>query len=263
MGETNLTFVATLSTLLFCSLYIHSQTTSITSPLQYDTGETDWRPAPRPLARPAQHDIYVNQNRYARPTPRPTARPVAKPSATPKAAPQAVPGACADDATWYYGHDKSKNCKHVAGDDDHTKPTDKGKTTSKTTSKTTKRCQNSDGTRTGLEACPATCGACDSLSMSYAPTSLAAFSHKPTLRPTRKPHAYIRYDDDENNDVINIEEVPGFPWWRLTLGVVALGGLAWVFTKATLDGAYERLSRTAPLVGAAGVFSGSSEYERV
>ena len=48
----------------------------------------------------------------------------------------------------------------------------------------------------------------------------------------------------------------------MTFGVVVLGGLAWVFTKSTLDGAYDRLSRTVPLPGA--VFgSASSEYERV
>ena len=35
-GETNLTFVATLTTLLFCSLYIHSQTTSAPAQIAYD-----------------------------------------------------------------------------------------------------------------------------------------------------------------------------------------------------------------------------------
>ena len=134
--------------------------------------------------------------------------------------------------------DKTKNCAHVA-------------------EKPQKRCQTSDGTRTGLEACPQSCGV--PCSVSYAPTSVAEFSHKPSMRPTRKPHAFIRYDDD---DAIVEEEPASFPWWRLTFGIVVLGGLAWVFTKSTLDGAYDRLSRTVPLPGA--VFgSASSEYERV
>ena len=118
---------------------------------------------------------------------------------------------CLDDASWYYGMDKNNNCAHVA-------------------EKPQKRCQTSDGTRTGLEACPQSCGV--PCSVSYAPTAVAEFSHKPTMRPTRKPHAFIRYDDD---DAIVEEEPASFPWWRLTFGIVVLGGLAWVFTKSTLD----------------------------
>jgi hypothetical protein len=35
-GDTNLTFVTTLTALLFCSLHVHSQTTSIAAPIAYD-----------------------------------------------------------------------------------------------------------------------------------------------------------------------------------------------------------------------------------
>ena len=228
-GETNLTFVATLTTLLFCSLYIHSQTTTVQTPLAYDYDQqSDWRPAPRPVTRPVYHQ--APQVRYPKPT--------MKPSAKPQKAQKPVTS-CLDDPGWYYGMDKKNNCAHVA-------------------EKPQKRCQTSDGTRTGLEACPRSCGV--PCSVSYAPTSVAEFSHKPSMRPTRKPHAFIRYDDD---DSVVVEDVPyAFPWWRLTFGIVVLGGLAWVFTKSTLDGAYDRLSRTVPLPGA--VFGGgSSEYERV
>jgi len=165
-------------------------------------------------------------------------KPTTRPTAAPKKA-QKAPASCVDDPSWYYGMDKTKNCAHVA-------------------EKPQKRCQTSDGTRTGLEACPQSCGV--PCSVSYAPTSVAEFSHKPSMRPTRKPHAFIRYDDD---DAVVVEDASyQFPWWRLTFGIVVLGGLAWVFTKSTLDGAYDRLSRTVPLPGA--VFgSASSEYERV
>ena len=79
------------------------------------------------------------------------------------------------------------------------------------------------------------------------------------LRVRMSQNLAVRYDDD---DAIVEEEPASFPWWRLTFGIVVLGGLAWVFTKSTLDGAYDRLSRTVPLPGA--VFGGaSSEYERV
>ena len=231
-GETNLTFVATLTTLLFCSLYIHSQTQQATAPVAYDYDErSDWRPAPRPVAPP--------RPAYQRPAPRVAyPKPTTRPTAAPKKA-QKPAASCVDDATWYYGMDKRNDCVHVA-------------------EKPQKRCQTSDGTRTGLEACPRSCGV--PCSVSYAPTSVAEFSHKPSMRPTRKPHAFIRYDDD---DSVVVEDVPyAFPWWRLTFGIVVLGGLAWVFTKSTLDGAYDRLSRTVPLPGA--VFGGgSSEYERV
>ena len=235
-GETNLTFVATLTTLLFCSLYIHSQTTAVQTPLAYDYDQqSDWRPAPRPVTQPRPYQRPAPRVAYPKPTQKPTARPASK-SAKPKAAPVA---SCLDDASWYYGMDKTNNCVHVA-------------------EKPQKRCQNSDGTRMGIEACPQACGV--PCSVSYAPTAVAEFSHKPSMRPTRKPHAFIRYDDD---DSVIVEDAPyAFPWWRLTFGIVVLGGLAWVFTKSTLDGAYDRLSRTVPLPGA--VFgSASSEYERV
>ena len=231
-GETNLTFVATLTTLLFCSLYIHSQTQQATAPVAYDYDErSDWRPVPRPVTQPRPYQRPAPRVAYPKPTTRPTA--------APKKAQKAAPASCVDDATWYYGMDKKNDCAHVA-------------------EKPQKRCQTSDGTRTGLEACPRSCGV--PCSVSYAPTSVAEFSHKPSMRPTRKPHAFIRYDDD---DSVVVEDVPyAFPWWRLTFGIVVLGGLAWVFTKSTLDGAYDRLSRTVPLPGA--VFGGgSSEYERV
>ena len=230
-GETNLTFVATLTTLLFCSLYIHSQTASAPAQIAYDYDQqSDWRPAPRPVAQPSPYKRPAPHVQYPKPT--------MKPSAKPKKAQQPV-ASCVDDATWYYGMDKRNDCVHVA-------------------EKPQKRCQTSDGTRTGLEACPRSCGV--PCSVSYAPTSVAEFSHKPSMRPTRKPHAFIRYDDD---DSVVVGDVPyAFPWWRLTFGIVVLGGLAWVFTKSTLDGAYDRLSRTVPLPGA--VFGGgSSEYERV
>ena len=231
-GETNLTFVATLTTLLFCSLYIHSQVqTSAAAPMYDYDQQSDWRPAPRPVTQPRPYQRPAPQVHY----PKPSQKPTAAPKKAQKAAPVA---SCLDDASWYYGMDKTKNCAHVA-------------------EKPQKRCQTSDGTRTGLEACPQSCGV--PCSVSYAPTSVAEFSHKPSMRPTRKPHAFIRYDDD---DAIVEEDPASFPWWRLTFGIVVLGGLAWVFTKSTLDGAYDRLSRTVPLPGA--VFgSSSSEYERV
>ena len=232
-GETNLTFVATLTTLLFCSLYIHSQTTSAPAAPMYDYDQqSDWRPAPRPVTQPRPYQRPAPRVAY----PKPTTRPTAAPKKAQKAAPVA---SCLDDPNWYYGMDKKNDCVHVA-------------------EKPQKRCQTSDGTRTGIEACPRSCGV--PCAVSYAPTSLAEFSHKPSQKPTRKPHAFIRYDDD---DSVVVEDVPyAFPWWRLTFGIVVLGGLAWVFTKSTLDGAYDRLSRTVPLPGA--VFgSASSEYERV
>ena len=231
-GETNLTFVATLTTLLFCSLYIHSQVqTSAAAPMYDYDQQSDWRPAPRPVTQPRPYQRPAPQVHYPKPS--------QKPTAAPKKAQKAAPASCLDDASWYYGMDKKNNCAHVA-------------------EKPQKRCQTSDGTRTGLEACPQACGV--PCSVSYAPTAVAEFSHKPSMRPTRKPHAFIRYDDD---DSVIVEDVPyAFPWWRLSFGVVVLGGLAWVFTKSTLDGAYDRLSRTVPLPGA--VFGGgSSEYERV
>ena len=71
--------------------------------------------------------------------------------------------------------------------------------------------------------------------VSYAPTAVAEFSHKPSMRPTRKPHAFIRIRRRRRNCGRGPCVVP---WWRLTFGIVVLGGLAWVFTKSTLDGAY-------------------------
>ena len=63
-GETNLTFVATLTTLLFCSLYIHSQTQQATAPIAYDYDErSDWRPAPRPVAQPRRSPYCGVTNR--------------------------------------------------------------------------------------------------------------------------------------------------------------------------------------------------------
>ena len=79
----------------------------------------------------------------SRPTPRaplPTPHPTPTPSyPTPKYAPSA---SCADDATWSYGTKASNTCAYVA--------------------RKLKRCKakNTDGVRTALEACPATCGTC-------------------------------------------------------------------------------------------------------
>ena len=65
------------------------------------------------------------------------------------------PGTCTDDATWCYGSCSPNDCAYVA--------------------QKLKRCKakNTDGVRTALEACPATCGTCS------APT--------PTREPTRRP----------------------------------------------------------------------------
>ena len=93
-GETNLTFVATLTTLLFCSLYIHSQTQQATAPVAYDYDQrSDWRPAPKPVPRPVYHQ--APQVRY----PKPTMKPSAKPQ-------KAAAASCLDDPGWYYGMDK-------------------------------------------------------------------------------------------------------------------------------------------------------------
>ena len=114
-----------------------------------------------------------------------------------------------------------------------------------------KRCQTSDGTRTGLEACPRVAACPVRVLRAY------AVAGSPNLHSHAQAPRLHRYDDDDA-----IVEEAAFPWWRLTFGVVVLGGLAWVFPQSTLDGAYTRLSRTVPLPGA--VFgSSSSEYERV
>ena len=104
-GETNLTFVATLTTLLFCSLYIHSQTQQVTAPVAYDYDQrSDWRPAPRPVTQPRPYQRPAPRVAYPKPTTRPTA--------APKKAQKPV-ASCLDDPTWYYGMDKTKNCAHV------------------------------------------------------------------------------------------------------------------------------------------------------
>jgi hypothetical protein len=67
------------------------------------------------------------------------------------------PTSCVDDATWCYGSCSPNDCAYVA--------------------QKLKRCKakNTDGVRTALEACPATCGTCSVV----APT--------PTREPTRRP----------------------------------------------------------------------------
>ena len=72
-GETNLTFVATLTTLLFCSLYIHSQVQTTAAAPMYDYDQqSDWRPAPRPVTQPRPYQRPAPQVHYPKPTQKPT-----------------------------------------------------------------------------------------------------------------------------------------------------------------------------------------------
>ena len=108
----------------------------------------DATPAPEPTRRPAPEA-----------TPGPSSRPTPRaPSPTPHhPTPTYAPSAsCADDAMWSYGTKASNTCAYVA--------------------RKLKRCKakNTDGIRSALEACPATCGTCDD-----APA--------PTREPTRRP----------------------------------------------------------------------------
>ena len=77
-------------------------------------------------------------------------------------------GECVDDPDWYYSDKPGKNCDFVGG-----KVKDDGSLA---------RCKesNTDGKRSALEACPATCGTCGK-----APTP------QPTAEATAKPGAMI------------------------------------------------------------------------
>ena len=77
---------------------------------------------------------------------------------------------CADDATWSYGTKASNTCTYVA--------------------RKLKRCKakNTDGIRSALEACPATCGTCSTLRPTEAPTlRLYPSTPHPTLSTTVRP----------------------------------------------------------------------------
>ena len=92
------------------------------------------------------------------PSPTPGPSPQSTRGPTPGPSRQPTPStSCVDDAAWCYGSCSPNDCAYVA--------------------QKLKRCKakNTDGVRTALEACPATCGTC------------SAPAPAPTREPTRRP----------------------------------------------------------------------------